>query len=83
MTKKSTMTYSDEDLIPNLQAQKIEALEKELYITKELLSNCIDSLKETQRYLMKLAYNQSEISKRVSAWPYIVVSSSKDDDVDI
>lgn len=77
------MTYSDEDLIPNLQAQKIEALEKELYITKELLSNCIDSLKETQRYLMKLAYNQSEISKRVSAWPYIVVSSSKDDDVDI
>ena len=83
MTKKSTMTYSDEDLIPNLQAQKIEALEKELYMTKELLSNCIDSLKETQRYLMKLAYNQSEISKRVSAWPYIVVSSSKDDDVDI
>ena len=77
------MTYSDEDLIPNLQAQKIEALEKELYITKEILSNCIDSLKETQRYLMKLAYNQSEISKRVSAWPYIVVSSSKDDDVDI
>ena len=77
------MTYSDEDLIPNLQAQKIEALEKELYITKELLSNCIDSLKETQRYLIKLAYNQSEISKRVSAWPYIVVSSSKDGDVDI
>lgn len=77
------MKYSDEDLIPDLQAQKIEALEKELYVTKELLSNCIDSLKETQRYLMKLAYNQSEISRRVSAWPYIVVSSSKDDDVDI
>jgi hypothetical protein len=77
------MRYSDEDLVPDLQAQKIEALEKELYVTKELLSNCIDSLKETQRYLMKLAYNQSEISKRVSAWPYIVVSSSRDDDVDI
>lgn len=76
------MTYSDEDLIPNLQAQKIETLEAELYVTRELLNNCIDSLKETQRYLMKLAYNQSEISKRVSSWPYIVVSSSKDDDVD-
>lgn len=77
------MKYSDEDLIPSLESQKLETLERELYVTKELLTSCIESLKDTQRYLMKLAYNQSEISKRVSQWPFIVVSSSKDDDNEI
>ena len=77
------MKYSDEDLIPSLESQKLETLERELYVTKELLTNCIESLKDTQRYLMKLAYNQSEISKRVSSWPFIVVSSSKDDDNEV
>lgn len=77
------MKYSDEDLIPSLESQKLESLERELYVTKELLTSCIESLKDTQRYLMKLAYNQSEISKRVSQWPFIVVSSSKDDDNEI
>lgn len=74
--------YSEKDLMPDLQSQKIEALEKELFITKEMLHHCIDSLKDTQRYLMKLAYNQSEISKRVSAWPFIVVSSEGKSDED-
>lgn len=74
------MDYSNEDMDLDLNSRKIKDLEADLYVTRELLNNCIDSLKETQRYLMKLAYNQSEITKRVSSWPYIVVSSSKDDD---
>jgi len=67
----------------DINTRKIKELEKELYVTRELLTNCIDSLKETQRFIMKLAYNQSEITKRVSSWPYIVVSSSKDDDEEV
>jgi len=77
------MDYSNEDVDLDIHSRKIRDLEKELYITRELLNNCIESLKDTQRYLMKLAYNQSEITKRVSSWPYIVVSSSKDDDEEI
>ncbi len=69
------MKYSDNDL--DLANDKIAELEKELYVTKDLLTTTIESLKDTQRYLMKLAYNQSEISKRMAQWPYIVVS---DDD---
>jgi hypothetical protein len=77
------MEYSNQDMELDINTRKIKELEKELYVTRELLTNCIDSLKETQRFIMKLAYNQSEITKRVSSWPYIVVSSSKDDDEEV
>lgn len=77
------MEYSNQDMELDINTRKIKELEKELYVTRELLTNCIDSLKETQRFIMKLAYNQSEITKRVSSWPYIVVSSEKDDDEEV
>ena len=72
------MQYLDEEL--DITTQKIQNLEKELLVTRELLGNTIESLKETQRYLMKLAYNQSEITKKISYWPYIVVHSNKNDE---
>ncbi len=34
-----------------------------------------EQIKETQRYLIKLAHNQSEIAKRVSTWPFIAVDT--------
>jgi hypothetical protein len=55
-------------------AQKINNLEKELDITRHLLEQTINSLKETQRYLMKLAYTQADLTKKVSTWPFITVS---------
>jgi hypothetical protein len=55
-------------------AQKINNLEKELDITRHLLEQAILSLKETQRYLMKLAYTQADLTKKVSTWPFITVS---------
>ena len=72
------MQYLDDEL--DMNSQKIQQLEKELESTRIIVQSTIESLKETQRYLMKLAYNQSEITKRVSQWPYIVVDSNKDDD---
>lgn len=72
------MQYLDEEL--DITTQKIQNLEKELLVTRELLGNTIESLKETQRYLMKLAYNQSEITKKISQWPYIVVHSNKNEE---
>lgn len=69
------MQYLDDDL--DLTAQKLKYLEKELMVNRELISSCIESIKDTQRYLMKLAYNQAELTKKISTWPYIVVPSEK------
>jgi len=66
------MQYLDEEL--DMTNQKIQNLEKEITYTRELLGQTIESLKETQRYLMKLAYNQADVTKKVSHWPFIVVS---------
>ena len=66
------MEYLDEEL--DVTAQKINNLEKELDITRHLLEQAILSLKETQRYLMKLAYTQADLTKKVSTWPFITVS---------
>lgn len=65
------MQYLEEEL--DITTQKIQNLENELAKTHEMLLHAIDSLKETQRFLMKMAYNQSEITKRISMWPYIAV----------
>jgi hypothetical protein len=64
----------------DVTTQKIANLENQLFRTHELLLQTIDSLKETQRFLMKLAYNQSEITKRISLWPYIAVPEDKSED---
>jgi hypothetical protein len=72
------MQYLDDEL--DVNAQKIQQLERELESTRIIVQSTIESLKETQRYLMKLAYNQSEITKRVSQWPYLAVDSNKADD---
>lgn len=57
----------------DITTQKIANLEEKIDNTRELLLQTIDSLKDTQRYLMKMAHNQSEITKRVSLWPYIAI----------
>lgn len=63
--------YYDEQL--DLTKARILQLEKELAVQHEVLSTTVDQLKETQRFLLKLAHNQAEISKRISAWPFISV----------
>lgn len=59
----------------DIDKQRIAVLEEEFYKQRELLLQTIDSLKETQRYLVKLAQNQAEVTKRISEWPYIVVQN--------
>ena len=71
------MEFSQTEL--DLNAQKIAKLEKELDETRYLVEQCIASIKETQRYLIKLSYNQSDITKRLAKWPYIVVNTESDE----
>ena len=71
------MEFSETEL--DLNAQKIIKLEKELDEARYLIEQCIASIKETQRYLIKLSYNQSDITKRMAKWPYIVVNTESDE----
>jgi len=67
------MKSLEDDLLDDINSKKIKDLEYELEVTRRLLEEAIDSLKDTQRYLVKLAHNQSEITKRIAQWPYLVV----------
>lgn len=67
---------SYEELL-DLHKSSIQRLEKDLCIIQDNLMTLSEQLKETQRYLIKLAQNQAEMNKRVAAWPYIVVNTKE------
>ena len=48
---------------------------------QKLLAKQQESITETQRYLIKVAHGQQELTKRVMAWPFITVSTKKTKDV--
>jgi hypothetical protein len=54
---------------------RVVELEKQLVLLQETSLMLSEQIKETQRYLIKLAHNQSEIAKRVSTWPFIAVDT--------
>lgn len=67
------MAYYEEEL--DLTNNRIIELEKLLSIMQANQEYLLDQIKETQRYMLKLANNQAEITKRVTHWPYIAVSN--------
>ena len=52
---------------------KIKELEMLLSETQGVIYTLSAELKETQKYLIKLAHNQAELTKRISMWPYVPV----------
>lgn len=56
---------------------KIKELEKNIAVMHENIMTVAEQIKETQLFLVKLAKNQSELTKRVSQWPYIAVSKEQ------
>ena len=65
----------------DLTAQKISNIEEEILkineqigILHENLTVQIENMRDTQRYLIKLAQNQQELTKRISTWPYIEIN---------
>lgn len=65
----------EEDL--DYTSNKIRHLEESIARLQDAVLHHADQIKETQRFLVKVAYNQSEIAKRLASWPYIAVE--KDD----
>jgi hypothetical protein len=72
------MEYYEEQL--DQTNNRIIELEKNLAVMNENLLTVADQIKETQVFLIKMARNQAEMSKRLSMWPYIAVSLNQEDD---
>jgi uncharacterized coiled-coil protein SlyX len=72
------MEYYEEQL--DQTNNRIIELEKNLAVMNENLLTVADQIKETQVFLIKMARNQAEMSKRLSMWPYIAVSLNQEDE---
>lgn len=66
------MNYLEEDM--DTTKGRIIEIEKNIAVLQENISALSEHLKETQKFLMKLAHNQAEVTKRISSWPYIAVA---------
>jgi len=71
------MSQSLEQELDTVLGRLIE-IEKDMIVLQENQMTLAEQLKETQKYLVKMAKNQSEISKRLSAWPFIAVERRED-----
>lgn len=70
--------YYEEQL--DLTKNRLTELEKSISILQENVMTVSEQIRDTQRYLIKVAHNQAEIAKRISAWPFIAVPDVKGDD---
>ena len=61
--------------------KRIKSLEENISRMQELLVQQQESITETQRYLIKVAHGQQELSKRVLSWPFVKVPAKKTKDV--
>lgn len=73
------MSFLEEDL--ELNNNKIAQLEKNLLIAQDNILTLAEQVKESQKYIVKLMQNQSILTKRISQWPFIAVSSNEGDEV--
>ena len=71
------MKFTEEQL--DLSESRITEIEKSICIMQDSMTELSEHIRETQRYLIKLAHHQSEITKRISAWPFIAVNSNRDE----
>lgn len=73
------MSFLEEDL--ELNNNKIAQLEKNLLIAQDNILTLAEQVKESQKYIVKLMQNQSILTKRISQWPFLAVSSNEGDEV--
>ena len=71
------MKFTEEQL--DLSESRITEIEKTICILQDNMSELSEHIRETQRYLIKLAHHQAEITKRISAWPFITVDINRDE----
>lgn len=70
------MDYFEEEL--DLTNNKIRNVEESISEMQAAIMDLATELKQTQQFLIKLAHNQAEITKRVTKWPFIAVPEDRD-----
>lgn len=75
------MISLEEDL--DLINGRLSEIDRNIALLENNISILHDQLKETQKYIIRLAHNQAHITKRISSWPYIAVPEEKQGDSDI
>ena len=66
------MTEYYEEQLKHVKSRIVD-LEKQVVLLQDTVYTMTEQLKDTQRYLIKLAHNQSEVAKHVSSWPFVAV----------
>jgi hypothetical protein len=51
-------------------------------LIQDNMQTLFEQVKETQKYIIKLAHNQAHMTKRISSWPYIAVEKFDDNNED-
>jgi len=74
------MTISLEEEL-DVTNNRLAELEKNIMIIQDSILTLAEQVKESQRYIIKLAHNQSIVTKRISQWPFIAVPSNEGDEV--
>lgn len=57
---------------------RIVEIEKNIAVMHDNVLTLADQIKEMQLFLLKLAKNQAEITKRVSQWPYVAIKNREE-----
>lgn len=71
---ESLETY--DDTYQELQT-KLNTLEKEVIDIHERYLTVAETIREMQRYMVKMAQNQAQLANQLAQWPYIVVDSKQ------
>jgi len=72
------MEYYEEQL--DTTKNRLIEIEKNISLLQEGLMTVSEQMRDTQRYLIKVAHNQAELAKRISHWPYIPVPDVRGDE---
>jgi hypothetical protein len=72
------MEYYEEQL--DSTRNRLIEIEKNISLLQEGLMTVSEQMRDTQRYLIKVAHNQAELAKRISHWPYIPVPDVRGDE---
>lgn len=71
------MLLLEEEL--DLTNLKIVEIEKNIAIMQGNIHTLSEQIKEVQKYLIMLAKNQNEVTKKLSQWPFIAVPTKEGD----
>ena len=73
------MTNSNKNIVDEVReeiiAERVRQLEDAVLSLSADIQNISDATREMQRFIVKMATNQSQMAERIATWPYIKVES--------